>query len=88
MSKFKHMYQPHSSYGGYSYEATTDGKVVHIKVMSPLSNSFRIAKRISKESWDAFVEEYDLNGGNRTNPALISGLAHADENSRYYAYCN
>lgn len=87
MARFRHLYDPQCAFNGYSYEATTDGDVVHIKVMAPGSNSFKIVKRISKERWDAFADKYSLNDPYCwNNPAPIARLANSDDDDPRFDY--
>lgn len=87
MARFRHLYDPQCAFGGYSYEATTDGEVVHIKVRTPRSNSFKIVKRISRERWDAYADKYGLNDPYYWNdPAPIARLADSDDDDHQFDY--
>ena len=88
MAKFNTFYTPSCAYGGHEYFATTDGETVHISERKPASSHFYIVQRLTKAAWDRFADDHDLHDGNRTNPALISGLASAtaENDSPYYEY--
>lgn len=83
MSNFKEVYSPGSSFGGWTYRATSNGVDVRIQKKSPSSVTWRTSGSMTINAWTTFANEKGLFNPCMDDPAPISVLSNSFEPDSY-----